>query len=422
MSNLSATATDDRRAAHRVLTLSTSAFTLLFAVWLMFGVLGVAIKAEFQLSTVQFAWLTAIAILNGALWRLPLGILTDQLGGRLVTTIILLVTAIPCFLVSTATSFTELMIYAALVGIAGNSFSVGIAWNSAWFAKDRQGLALGIYGAGNIGASVTKLIGPALITAIPVSGWFDGFIPGGWRFIPVIYTVALVIMAMIIWFGSPKVDRRPAVGRTLSVMLQPLRSTRVLRFGLYYVLLFGGFVALSLSLPNYYTTVFHLSLGEAGMLSAGFIFSTSLMRPVGGWCSDRMGARRMMYGVFTTLTLCLLPLTFIADLPLWLFSALTIILGVAMGMGNSTVYKYITDYYPKDVGAVGGLVGTMGALGGFILPLAFGYLSAWTASAQAPFIVLSALAAVSFLWMHIVVLGLKRSEKSENQIGRAVPT
>jgi NNP family nitrate/nitrite transporter-like MFS transporter len=227
-------------------------------------------------------------------------------------------------------------------------------------------------------------------------------------------------MAVIIWFGSPKVDRRPAVGRKLSVMMQPLRSTRVLRFGLYYVLLFGGFVALSLSLPNYYTTVFQLSLGEAGILSAGFIFSTSLMRPVGGWWSDRIGARPMMYGVFTTLTLCLLPLTFIADLPLWLFAALTIILGIAMGMGNSTVYKYITDYYPKDVGAVGGLVGTMGALGGFILPLAFGYLSEWTALPQAPFVVLSALAAVSFLWMHVVVLGLKRSEVRDSPVREAV--
>ena len=393
----------------RVLTLSTTAFTLLFAVWLMFGVLGVAIKAEFGLTTVQFAWLTAIAILNGAIWRLPLGILTDRLGGRLVTTVLLLLTAIPCFLVSYATSYTELMIYAALVGIAGNSFSVGIAWNSAWFAKDRQGLALGVYGAGNIGASVTKLIGPILITAIPASGWFDGIIPGGWRFIPIIYTVALVLMAVVIWFGSPKNDRRPAVGRKLSVMLQPLRSIRVLRFGLYYVLLFGGFVALSLWLPNYYTTVFGLSLGKAGLLSACFIFTTSLLRPVGGWLSDKIGARPVMYGVFTTLTACLLPLALITDIPVWAFTALTVILGVAMGMGNSTVYKYITDYYPKDVGAVGGLVGTMGALGGFLLPLLFGYLYAWTSMPQSTFGVLLFLLTICFVWLHLSVRGLKRA-------------
>ena len=299
------------------------------------------------------------------------------------------------------------MVYAGLVGVAGNSFSVGIAWNSAWCAKERQGFALGIYGAGNIGASITKLIGPTLIAAIPLSGWFDGVIPGGWRFIPVIYAAALLVLAAIVWFGSPKQDRRPASGRKLAVMLQPVRSARVLRFGLYYVLLFGGFVGLSLWLPNYYTTVFGISLGQAGLLSALFVFSTSLMRPVGGWLSDRIGARRMMYGVFTTIFICLLPLAFITSIPLWVFTWLTVMLGVAMGMGNSTVYKHITDYYPKDVGAVGGLVGTMGALGGFLLPLLFGYVFAWTALPQSTFVILLALLAACFLWMHVSVVRLR---------------
>ena len=183
--------------------------------------------------------------------------------------------------------------------------------------------------------------------------------------------------------------------------------------------LFGGLVAL-LSAPNCHTTVFHLSLGEAGILSACFIFSTSLMSPVGGWWPDRIGARRMMYSFFTTLTLCLLPLTFITELPLWLFSALTTILGVVMGIGNLTVCKFITDYYSTDVGAVRGLVGTIRDVGGFILPLAHAYLSAWTASAQTPFIVLSAVAAVIFLWMHVVVLGLKRGESRKNQVKQAI--
>ena len=420
MSNLSATPGDAQHAV-RVLSLSTGAFTLLFAVWLMFGVLGVAIKSELGLSTVQFAWLTAIAILNGALWRLPLGLITDRFGGRLVTTLILLVTAIPCYLVSTAHAFSELMVYAALVGIAGNSFSVGIAWNSAWSPKERQGFALGIYGAGNIGASVTKLIGPGLITAIPASGWCDGLIPGGWRFIPVIYAIALVLCAALIWFGAPRQDRRPANGRKLAVMLKPLRETRVLRFGLYYVLLFGGFVALSLWLPNYYTSVYHLPLGQAGLLSACFIFATSLMRPVGGWLSDRVGARRMMYAVFATLAICLMPLGLIASLPLWLFTSLTVLLGIAMGMGNSTVYKYITDYYPLDVGAVGGLVGMMGALGGFLLPLLFGYTLSWTALPQSTFLILSALLGLCFAWMHVSVLALKRRQADDAMPMGATP-
>ena len=154
----------------RVLTLSTVAFTLLFAVWLMFGVLGVPIKEEFHLDTVQFSWLTAIAVLSGSIWRLPLGIWTDRVGGRRLMTLLLLATAVPTLLVAHATTFTQLMVCAFCFGIAGNSFSVGIAWNAAWADRERQGFALGIFGAGNVGASITKLIGPALIALVPAGG------------------------------------------------------------------------------------------------------------------------------------------------------------------------------------------------------------------------------------------------------------
>ena len=150
----------------RVLVLSTIGFTLMFAVWLMFGVLGIPIREEFGLSDVELSWLTATAILNGALWRLPAGILADRYGGRRVFVVMLLATAVPTFLVSQADSFTMLLVFAFFAGFAGNSFSVGIAWNSAWFPRDRQGFALGVFGAGNVGASVTKLVGPALIVAV----------------------------------------------------------------------------------------------------------------------------------------------------------------------------------------------------------------------------------------------------------------
>jgi MFS transporter, NNP family, nitrate/nitrite transporter len=167
---------------NKVLALSTVAFTLLFAVWLMLGVLAIPIKEELHLSKVQFAWLAAIAVLSGSLFRLPFGLLTDRRGGRLLMVLLLLFSAIPCLLMSVAHSFSELIVYAFFFGLAGNSFSVGIAWNAAWFERGRQGFALGTFGAGNVGASVTKLIGPALIVLAP----------GGWRFIPVLYAALLV--------------------------------------------------------------------------------------------------------------------------------------------------------------------------------------------------------------------------------------
>ena len=416
VSTMEPSKTSDPRA-NRVLLLSTVAFTLLFAVWLMLGVLAVPIKAEFKLSKPEFAWLAAIAILSGSLLRLPLGMLTDRVGGRKVLTAILLLTSIPCYLFSTAHSYGALMLFAFLFGVAGNAFSVGIAWNAAWFARDKQGFALGTFGAGNVGASVTKLVGPLLIASIPTLGLFGGLVPGGWRFIPVMYTVALLAMAAAVWFGAPAEDRTPGAGRSLATMLLPLRQTRVWRFGLYYVVVFGAYVALSLWLPNYYTTVYGMKLSNAALLTALFIFPASLLRPLGGWLSDRFGARPVTYGVFVGMALVCVPLaaprgSLGVELGPALFTFFVVLLGVGMGIGKASVYKYIPEYFPKDVGVVGGLVGTLGALGGFFLPLIFGYLDQLTGTPQSCFVVMLGLVLISFGWLHLVVRGLSKASKS----------
>ncbi|HEY4329983.1 MAG TPA: MFS transporter, partial [Phycisphaerae bacterium] len=230
--------------AARVLWVSTAGFTLLFAVWLMFGVLALPIRKELSLSDVQFAWLTAIAILNGSIWRLAFGILADRQGGRRVMTGLLLATAVPTALVSFAHSYGLLLFLAFCFGMAGNAFSAGVAWNSAWFPQGRKGFALGVFGAGNVGASVTKLIGPAMITLIPAAGMAGGVIPGGWRFIPLMYAVLLVVMGVITWLVAP-VDVTPSRGRAIRELLRPLGCVRVWRFCLYYVVMFGAYVALS---------------------------------------------------------------------------------------------------------------------------------------------------------------------------------
>jgi NNP family nitrate/nitrite transporter-like MFS transporter len=401
------------RDANRVLTLSTIAFTLLFAVWLMLGVLGVAIKAELKLNPVQFAWLTAIAVLSGSLFRLPLGILADRVGGRVVMTALLLASAVPCYLVARVHTYQGLLTCALLYGLAGNSFSAGIAWNAAWFSRQKQGFALGTFGAGNVGASLTKLIGPLLIVAVPAAGYLGGVVPGGWRFVPVLYTALLVVMAVVLWFGVPSPDRRPGSSRSISSMLAPLKVVRVWRFGLYYVVVFGAYVAFSLWLPNYYKTVYGLSLAKASLLTALFIFPASLLRPLGGWLSDRFGARPVTYAVFALMLLACLPLAAPAgtlDLGggLTSFVVCVEVLAMGMGIGKASVYKYIPEYFPRDVGAVGGLVGTLGALGGFFLPLGFGYLHEATAQPRSCFWLMLALIAWSFAWLHLAVTGIKR--------------
>lgn len=409
----------------RVLVLSTAAFTLMFAVWLMFGVLGIPIRAELGLTEVQFGWLTAIAILNGSIWRLLFGLWTDRFGGRRVASLLVGLTAVPAFLVSRVSTFTELMLCAFLVGMAGNFFSVGIAWNSAWFPRQRQGFALGVFGAGNVGASVTKFIGPWLIGLVPAAGALGGWLPGGWRLVPSLYGVLLLGMAAALWGLCPASDPRPGAGRTLRELLRPLRQVRVWRFSLYYVVVFGAYVALSVWLPKYYVDVFGLPLTQAALLTALFIFPASLLRPLGGWLADTFGARRMIYWVFGTMTAALLVLAapsghvvlYVPDtiaeggrletmrfvMGPGLFTFLVFVVGCGMGIGKAAVYKYIPEYFPADVGAVGGLVGLLGALGGFFLPPLFAYAYQATGVPQTTFGILLLLTLASFAWLHWVV-------------------
>ena len=412
------------RGRGRVLTVSTVGFTLMFAVWLMFGVLGIKIRDEFGLSDVQLSWITAVAVLNGSIWRLPAGIAADRWGGRKVFVAMLAFTAIPAYLVSTATSYGVLLVYAFLVGFAGNAFSAGIAWVSAWWPQGRKGMALGVFGAGNVGASVTKFIGPAMITAVPAGGLLFGIIPGGWRSIPVVYSILLIAMAAVTWFATPRHDHKPGHGRTVRELLAPLKQMRAWRFSLYYAVVFGAYVALAAWLPKYYVDVYDLPLAKAALLTALFIFPASLLRPVGGWLSDKMGARRVMYATFGTMLLAngvlMMPYGHIvvldgdgasSEVLPWkvgvvLFTALVFVIGCAMGIGKAAVYKHIPEYFPHDVGAVGGLVGSLGALGGFFLPPLFAYANRWTGLPQSTFFVLFLLTLVATVWMHVTVVKL----------------
>jgi MFS transporter, NNP family, nitrate/nitrite transporter len=415
----------------RVLVYSTTAFTLLFAVWVMFAIVGLPLREEFGLTDEQFALLAAIPVLTGSLLRIPLGIATDRWGGRRVFTILLLVTAIPTYLVQFADSYVVLLVFAFLIGLSGASFAVGIAWVSAWYPADRQGFALGTFGAGNVGASITKLAAPVLLTAVAAGGALGGLVPGGWRFVPFVYSITLVAMAVALWLGTPRVDRRPAQGRAFGDLVRPMGSLRAWRFGLYYVVVFGAYVALALWLPKYYVDVFGLELARAGLLTALFIFPASLLRPVGGHLADRFGARRVMYLVFGVMAAASFLLAapeghVVVELPgrgagetaqilpwtmnVWLFTVLIVIIGVAMGVGKAAVFVYIPDYFPGDVGAVGGLVGAVGGLGGFVLPLLFSWAQGVTGMPQGTFMVLFVLIVVSFAWLHLTVLRMLQRE------------
>jgi NNP family nitrate/nitrite transporter-like MFS transporter len=410
-------------AQSRALWLSTIAFTVCFAAWTIFSILGVQIKKDLNLTDSQFGLLVGTPILTGSLVRLALGVWTDQYGGRIVYTLVMLCAAAATFLLSYAHDYTTFLIAALGVGIAGGSFAVGIAYVSKWYPKEKQGTALGIFGAGNVGAAVTKFLAPVVMVAL------------GWQAVAQIWAAGLVVMALV-FFAMTKDDpdladrrRRGVKPEPFSEMLKPLANQQVWRFSIYYFFVFGGFVALALWLPRYYVGVYGLDIVSAGLLGAAYSIPGSLFRVLGGTLSDRYGARKVMYWTFWGSVACTFllsypatqyvvhgirgPIAFTFAIGFIPFTILTMVLGFFMSLGKAAVYKHIPVYYPGRVGSVGGVVGLIGGLGGFILPIAFGALNdligVWTSC----FMLLFLISAGSLAWMHAAIRGMEKAQHPE---------
>lgn len=391
-------------SATRALTLSTIAFTVCFAVWTLFSIIGVAIAGELGLTETQLGLLVGMPILTGSLVRVVLGVWTDRHGGRLVYTLTMLAAALATFLLAFATSYAQMLVAALGVGMAGGSFAVGVAYVARFYPASRQGTALGIFGVGNVGAAVTKFGAPFVLLA-----W-------GWQGVALAWAAALVVMAAVFWFGAeddPVMrSRRAAPPRATGGLLEdfaPLREARVWRFSLYYFFAFGAFVALALWLPRYLIGVYGMSLATAGMIGAAYSIPASVFRAWGGVLSDRFGARRLLYLMFIVAA----PVTLLLALPGTpggmigpaAFIVLMFVLGFVMSLGKAAVYKHIPVYYPQNVGAVGGAVGMIGGLGGFLLPIAFGALKDLTGQWSSCFALLFVLVVASLAWMHLAIRG-----------------
>jgi NNP family nitrate/nitrite transporter-like MFS transporter len=412
----------ERWKRNSVLTMNTFGFTVMFAVWVIFAIVGIAIRKELDLGETEFALLVALPILTGSLLRLPIGMATDWIGGRPIFTALLASSAIPLLLLCLATQYWQYLVLGLFIGMAGTTFAVGIAYTSAWFPQRLQGTALGIFGAGNTGASLTKLLAPALMAVIPAGGL--GLIPGGWRFVPFVYAIAVLVTATIYWTFT-YTDHSHHKQETIGQLLAPLKHMRVWRFSLYYFLVFGGYVALSLWLPKYYIDVFGLSLKDAALLAAIFVFPSGIIRAPGGWLSDRYGARTVMYWVLSVCVVTTFLLSF-PDVDLGFivparyvgageaphlslrmtptfFTIIVFVLGIAMGIGKAAVFKHIPHYFPDKVGSVGGLVGVIGGLGGFVMPILFGAMTQTTHLPTTTFAFLFALSVTCLLWMQVVV-------------------
>lgn len=406
--------------AWSVVTASTFAFTVCFMIWMMFAVIGIPIKKTLNLNETQFGILVALPVLTGSLFRLPVGMWTDRYGGRIVFFMLMVSTIIPIWLISVGTEYWHYLVTGLFVGIAGASFTVGIAYCARWFPKERQGLAMGIFGAGNTGAAVTKLVAPAIMVAY------------GWTMVPKVYAVLMLVTVVIFWMFTYTDPEHSAGKSTVTVreQLQALRDPTVWRYSQYYSIVFGGYVALSLWMTKYYITEYGFDLQLAALLAAAFSIPGGVLRAVGGWFSDKYGAHTVTWWVLWISLVCLFflsypqtsltiqtvtgPVTFHIGLNSVVFTILMFTMGIAFAIGKASVFKYISDDYPKNIGVVSGVVGLAGGMGGFILPIMFGALVDLTGVRSSAFMLMFGIVWVSLMWMYfkeVRPMGVERARQ-----------
>lgn len=481
-----------KSGSNRMLALSTAAFTICFASWMINGVLVTFLvnNGVFKWTPIQIGWLLGTPVLMGSVLRLPVGMLTDRYGGRWVMSVILFFCAIPMFFLSQANSYSIFLLLSIGFGITGASFASGTAYVSLWFPKEKQGTALGLFGVGNMGAALTTMLAPSILTRLT----HGGTQLENWRLLPKLYAGLLVITGIIFLIGT--INKKPASSRTILQRLSPLKEIRVWRFGLYYFFVFGSFVALSQWLIPYYVNVYAMSIVTAGFMATAFSLPSSILRAVGGWLADRVGARIVLLWVFGICIVCmvflfvprmeiqapgqgvmadkpgrvalvtessivineetyrlqakeadssevsirfgihhdkegflLLPTTSFHQIPVvkegeevvkgqllargitliyfqanqWIFSALVFIIGIMMGLGGAAVFKHIADFYPANMGTVGGIVGMLGGLGGFMGPIFFGYLLKASGIWTSCWMFLALLAAACLIFQRLAV-------------------
>ena len=388
-----------------VLLVSTLAFTVCFMVWMMFGVIGIPIKKALNLNATEFGLLTATPVLTGSLIRVPLGIWTDKYGGRIVMASLMALTVPAIWLMSYATAYWHFLLIGLFVGLAGGSFSVGTPYVARWFPRRQQGFAMGIYGAGNSGAAVNKFLAPALVVAF------------GWAMVPHVYAVIMALTVLVFWLFSHSDPEHHVAHQVRFVdQLMALKDPKVLKYCQFYSIVFGGYVALSLWMVQYYVGEFGLDIRTAALLAACFSLPGGVLRAVGGWMSDKWGAHSVTWWVMWVSWICLFllsypqtdftiattsgPMSFHLGLNVYMFTALMFILGIAFAFGKASVFKYISDEYPANIGTISGIVGLAGGLGGFVLPIMFGGLMDLTGIRSSAFMLMYGVVWVSLIWMY----------------------
>lgn len=370
----------NRSLSRRVLVANTASFAIGFAAWVALGPSARTIVAGIGLPPESATLLKVSPILIGSALRVPLGVATDRFGARVMFPLLLATCAFALFGLTLCTSYGALLAMAALMGVVGATFVVGVQAVARFTERERQGVALGIFGAGNVGTALTTFLFPLLASALGTLGALRA------------YAALLVVTALLYAVVCPNTQSDSKV--PLRVRLVPLKSRLAWRLGLYYVATFGAFVAATLTLSDIYRDTYQVSARDAGLLATSFTLAASLSRIGGGKLADRIGSRRTLQGslLFTGTSLA----GVVVHPPLAITLALVFVAALAMGVGMAAVMRYIADCFPNSVGTVGGVVGALGGIGGFLLPIAGQWTGAHFHDPLLSIVPLAALALLAF--------------------------
>jgi NNP family nitrate/nitrite transporter-like MFS transporter len=346
-----------QQSQQRHLLLGTISFTVCFAAWGLISAFAPIFRQKFHLSATQTASLVAVPVLLGALARLPIGMLADRFGGRVVFAALMFFVAVPVALVPSASSYNNLLLVAFFLGMAGSSFAVGVGYVSRWFSMESQGSALGVYGLGNMGQSAAVFLGPVVAATF------------GFRTVYVGMSIILVIWA-VVFAACARNAIQTTRPKGISEMLGVLGRERLAwLLAAFYFLTFGGFVAFSIYLPTLLRDQFDLKPADAGFRTAGFVVLATLCRPLGGWLSDRIGGSRVLSWILPAIAAFGLLLGVQSMTP---FTVGALGCAALLGIGNGAVFQLVPRYFPNQRATVTGLVGAMGGMGGFFPPLLLG--------------------------------------------------
>ncbi|WP_435770976.1 nitrate/nitrite transporter [Nocardioides sp. SYSU DS0651] len=374
-----------------MLGIATVGFVVNFWAWALISPLGPLFRDSGvlgDLSEADVSLMVAVPVIVGSLGRIVVGALTDRFGGRVMFPLVSAATIVPVLFVAffALDSYSLILVGGFFLGIGGTAFAVGVPFVNAWFPPERRGLAIGIFGAG---------MGGTAISALTTVRLYDGL---GHRSPFLITAAILAVYAVVAWLLL-----RDAPGRTLPTASLASRLAATSRLPItwqacaLYAVAFGGYVAFSVYLPAYLKTAHGLTAADASNRMAGFVVVAVLMRPVGGWLADRLGAIPVLAAGYAMVVVCAAiaagtpPLDGIGTVAFLAMAA-------ALGSGSGATFALIAQVSePSRVGGITGLVGAAGGLGGFVPPLIMGYVYGRTDSYAIGLWLLAATAALTLV-------------------------